>query len=202
VADLIDIVVRAVLVENLALSFLLGMCTYIAVSQQVSTAIGLALAVTVVQTITVPLNNLIFSQLLAPGALSWAGLSGLDLGFLRFIVFIGVIAALVQVLEMFLDRFTPRLHAALGIFLPLLTVNCAILGGSLFMVQRAYAFDESLAYGFGSGAGWGLALVLFATIRERLRYADVPDGLRGPGLAFVVTGLLALGFVALRGLQW
>ena len=201
-ADLVDIVLRAILVENLALSFLLGMCTYIAVSQQVSTAIGLAVAVTAVQTVTVPVNNLIFEHLLAPGALTWAGLPGLDLRFLRFIIFIGVIAALIQVLEMTLDRYTPRLHAALGVYLPLLTVNCAILGGSLFMVQRSYSFDESIAYGFGSGAGWGLAIVLFATIRERLKYADVPEGLRGAGLAFIVTGLLAFGFLGFRGLEW
>ena len=190
------------LVENLALSFLLGMCTYIAVSQRVSTAIGLAVAVTAVQTITVPLNHLIFEYLLAPGALAWAGLASLDLDFLRFITFVGVIAALVQILELALDRFAPRLHAALGIYLPLLTVNCAILGASLFMVQRAYGFGESVAYGFGSGAGWGLAIVLFATLRERLRYADVPQGLRGVGLAFVVTGLLAFGFLGFRGLEW
>lgn len=190
------------LVENLALSFLLGMCTYIAVSQRVSTAIGLAVAVTAVQTITVPLNHAIFEYLLAPGALAWAGLGSLDLDFLRFITFVGVIAALVQMLELALDRFAPRLHAALGIYLPLLTVNCAILGASLFMVQRAYGFAESVAYGFGSGAGWGLAIVLFATLRERLRYADVPRGLRGVGLAFVVTGLLAFGFLGFRGLEW
>lgn len=200
-ANLIEIVLRAVLVENLALSFLLGMCTYIAVSKQVSTAIGLGIAVTVVQTVTVPVSNLIFTYLLSPGALSWAGLPALDLSFLRFITFIGLIAAFIQVLELTLDRFAPRLHAALGIYLPLLTVNCAILGGSLLMVQRAYAFDESIAYGFGSGAGWGLAIVLFATIRERLRYADVPEGLRGTGLAFIVTGLLALGFIGFRGLE-
>lgn len=200
-ADLVDIVVGAVLIENLALSFLLGMCTYIAVSKRVETAFGLGVAVTVVQTITVPVNNLLYTQLLAPGALDWAGLPALDLSFLRFITFIGLIAALIQVLELMLDRFMPRLHAALGIYLPLLTVNCAILGGSLFMVQRDYAFDESLAYGFGSGAGWGLAIVLFAAIRERLRYADVPEGLKGAGLAFIVTGLLALGFVGFRGLQ-
>jgi Na+-transporting NADH:ubiquinone oxidoreductase subunit E len=202
VAELVTVVLRAMLVENLALSFLLGMCTYIAVSQKISTAIGLAVAVTAVQTITVPTNHLIFEYLLAPGALAWAGLAGLDLGFLRFITFVGVIAALVQVLELALDRYAPRLHAALGIYLPLLTVNCAILGGSLFMVQRDYGFGESVAYGFGSGAGWGLALLLFAALRERLRYADVPVGLRGVGLAFLVTGLLAFGFLGFRGIEW
>jgi Na+-transporting NADH:ubiquinone oxidoreductase subunit E len=187
VDSLLNLLLRAVFVENLALSFLLGMCTYIAVSKSVSTALGLGLAVTAVQTITVPLNNLIFENLLAPGALHWAGLPGLDLTFLRFITFIGLIAALIQVLELLLDRFVPRLHVSLGIYLPLLTVNCAILGGSLFMVQRGYGFGESVAYGFGSGAGWGLAIVLFAAIRERLRYADVPQGLQGLGLAFIVT---------------
>jgi Na+-transporting NADH:ubiquinone oxidoreductase subunit E len=202
VAELGTIVLRAMLVENLALSFLLGMCTYIAVSQRLSTAIGLAAAVTAVQTITVPTNHLIFEYLLAPGALAWAGFAGLDLGFLRFITFVGVIAALVQVLELALDRYAPRLHAALGIYLPLLTVNCAILGGSLFMVQRDYGFGESVAYGFGSGAGWGLAIILFAALRERLRYADVPVGLRGVGLAFLVTGLLAFGFLGFRGIEW
>ncbi len=201
-AELGTVVLRAMLVENLALSFLLGMCTYIAVSQRISTAIGLAVAVTAVQTITVPTNHLIFEYLLAPGALAWAGFAGLDLGFLRFIAFVGVIAALVQVLELALDRYAPRLHAALGIYLPLLTVNCAILGGSLFMVQRDYGFGESVAYGFGSGAGWGLAIILFAALRERLRYADVPVGLRGVGLAFLVTGLLAFGFLGFRGIEW
>lgn len=200
--ELAGIVFRSVLVENLALAFLLGMCTFVAVSKQVSTAAGLAVAVTAVQTITVPVNHLIFEHLLSPGALTWAGLAALDLRFLRFITFVGVIAALVQVLELALDRFAPRLHAALGIYLPLLTVNCAILGGSLFMVQREYAFAESVAYGFGSGAGWGLAIILFATLRERLRYADVPDGLRGVGLAFIVTGLLAFGFLGFRGIEW
>ena len=195
------IVFRAVFVENLALNFLLGMCTYLAVSQRVATAAGLAVAVTFVQTVTVPLNHLIYRHLLAPGALHWAGADALDLTFLRFVVFIGVIAAFVQVLELVLERYAPRLQHALGVYLPLLTVNCAILAGSLFMVQRDYGFLESAAFGFGSGAGWGLAIVLFATIRERLHDADVPAGLRGLGLAFIVTGLLALGFVGLRGLE-
>lgn len=199
--ELSAIVFRAVFVENLALNFLLGMCTYLAVSQRVATAAGLAVAVTFVQTITVPLNHLIYRYLLAPGALHWAGGDALDLTFLRFIVFIGVIAAFVQVLELVLERYAPRLQHALGVYLPLLTVNCAILAGSLFMVQRDYELLESAAFGFGSGAGWGLAIVLFATIRERLHDADVPAGLRGLGLAFIVTGLLALGFIGLRGLE-
>jgi len=195
-----DIVLRAMFAENLALAFLLGMCTYLAVSNRVATAVGLGVAVVVVQTLTVPINNLAYRYLLEANALDWAGVDGLDLSFLRFITFVGVIAALVQILEMFLDRFLPQLHQALGIYLPLLTVNCAILGGSLFMVQRDYGFGESIAYGFGSGAGWALAIVLFAAIRERLRYSDVPEGLRGFGLAFIVTGMLALGFAGLRDL--
>jgi Na+-transporting NADH:ubiquinone oxidoreductase subunit E len=197
----LNIVLRAMFIENLALTFLLGMCTYLAVSRQVATAVGLGLAVIVVQTLTVPINNLIYTHLLRPGALLWLGPDVSDLSFLRFIVFIGVIAALVQILDMTLDRFAPHLHQTLGIFLPLLTVNCAILGGSLLMVQRDYDFSESLAYGFGTGSGWALAIVLFAAIREKLRYSDIPEGLRGIGLAFIVTGLLALGFLGLTGIE-
>ena len=198
--DLATIVFRAIFVENLALNFMLGMCTYIAVSQRFRTAVGLAIAITVVQTITVPLNHLIYQYLLGPGAMHWLGLEGFDLSFLRFVSFIGVIAAFVQILEMAIERFAPRLQHGLGVYLPLLTVNCAILGGSLFMVQRDYNLAESTAFGFGSGAGWGLAIVLFATIRERVNEADVPEGLRGVGLAFVITGLLALGFAGMRGI--
>lgn len=200
--SLVNLVLRAMFVENLALAFLLGMCTYLAVSKRVETAIGLGLAVVAVQVITVPLNNAIYQLLLAPGALAWAGYGGLDLSFLKFVTFIGVIAASVQILEIVLERFTPVLQQRLGIYLPLLTVNCAILGGSLLMVQRSYTFTESLAYGFGSGFGWALAIVLFAAIRERLRYADVPEGLQGLGLAFVVTGMLAFGFSGLTGLEF
>lgn len=201
-SELVNIILRAMFVENLALAFLLGMCTYIAVSKRVETAVGLGIAVTVVQTITVPVNNLIYAYLLAPGALTWAGLGELDLSYLRLIAFIGVIAAMVQILELTLARFVPVLHNALGIYLPLLTVNCAILGASLFMVQRNYVFVESVAYGFGVGAGWALAIIVFAAIRERLRYSDVPEGLQGLGLAFIVTGLLALGFVGFTGLEF
>jgi Na+-transporting NADH:ubiquinone oxidoreductase subunit E len=200
--DLLNIVFRAVFVDNLALNFLLGMCTFIAVSQRVSTSIGIALAITAVQTITVPLNYLVFTYLLAPGALTWLGLGQYDLSFLRFVTFIGIIAAFVQILELVIERYAPRLKRALGVYLPLLTVNCAILGASLFMVQRSYGFAESVAYGFGSGAGWGLAIVLFATIRERIDETEVPDGLKGLGLAFVITGLLALGFAELRGIEF
>jgi Na+-transporting NADH:ubiquinone oxidoreductase subunit E len=199
--DLLNIILRAIFVDNLALAFLLGMCTYLAVSRRVETAVGLGLAVIVVQTVTVPVNNLIFRYLLSPGALEWAGLGTLDLSYLRFIAFIGVIAAMIQVLELVLARHFAALHQALGIYLPLLTVNCAILGASLFMVQRDYAFVESVAYGFGVGAGWALAIIVFAAIRERLRYSDVPDGLQGLGLAFVVTGMLALGFIGFTGLE-
>jgi len=198
-STLIEILFRAIFVENLALVFLLGMCTYIAVSRSVSTAIGLGIAVIVVQTITVPLNNLIYQLLLAPGALSWLGLESMDLSYLRLITFIGVIATCVQILEMTLQRYTPALHASLGIYLPLLTVNCAILGASLFMVQREYSFTESIAYGLGSGAGWALAIILFAAIRERMRYSDIPAGLEGLGMAFIVSGLLALGFAGVSG---
>jgi len=194
------IVVRAMFAENLALAYLLGMCTFLAVSNRVATALGLGIAVIGVQSLTVPVNHLIYRYLLEAGALDWAGAAELDLTFLRFIIFVGVIAALVQILEMFLERFLPNLHHALGIYLPLLTVNCAILGGSLFMVQRDYDLGESVAYGFGSAAGWALAIILFAALRERLRYSDIPEGLRGLGLAFTVTGFLALGFAGLRGL--
>ena len=200
--ELATIVFRSVFIDNLALNFLLGVCTYIAVSQRVETAFGLGVAVTLVQTLTVPINNVIYRQLLSPGALDWLGLEALDLTFLRFIAFIGVIAAFVQVLELVLERHFPRLEQALGTYLPLLTVNCAILGASLFMVQRDYGFTESVAFGFGSGAGWALAIVLFASIRERLKESEVPDGLQGLGIAFIVTGLLALGFVGLRGIEF
>jgi Na+-transporting NADH:ubiquinone oxidoreductase subunit E len=199
--ELLVIVFRAIFIENLALNFLLGMCTYIAVSQRVETAFGLGIAMTVVQTMTVPLNNIIYRGLLAPGAMQRFGFPDVDLSFLRLVVFIGVIAASVQVLELTLERYVPKLQQALGAYLPLLTVNCAILGGSLFMVQRDYDAVESVAYGFGSGAGWALAIVLFATIRERLHESEIPKGLRGLGIAFIVTGLLALGFLGLRGIE-
>lgn len=198
---MIELLLKAVFAENLALSFFLGMCTFLAVSKRVETAFGLGVALIVVQTISVPLNYLIFSLLLDRGAWSWAGLPAVDLGFLRLISFIGVIAALVQILEMVLDRFAPRLHRALGIYLPLITVNCAILGASLFMVERQYGLGESLTYGIGSGVGWALAITAFAAIRERLRYSDVPAGLRGLGIAFIVTGLMSMAFSAFIGVR-
>jgi Na+-transporting NADH:ubiquinone oxidoreductase subunit E len=201
-AEFFNIVMRAMVVENLALVFLLGMCTFVAVSKQVETAIGLGIAVLVVELITVPANNLIYNNLLAPGALGWAGLPGLDLSYLKFITFIGLIAALVQILELLLERYFARLRVALGIFLPLLTVNCAILGGSLLMVEREYDFVQSVAYALGVGAGWAIAVIVFAAIRERLRYSDIPEGLQGLGLAFIVTGLLAFGFAGVSGIEF
>jgi len=199
-SGLFDIFLRSVFIENLALSFFLGMCTFLAVSKRVETAFGVGLAMTAVQTVTVPVNNLIYVYLLAPGALAWAGLTDIDLSFLSLIAFIGVIAAMVQVLEMTLEFHVPKLHRALGIFLPLITVNCAILGGSLFMVERSYTLLESIVYGFGTGIGWLLAIVMLAAIRERLKYADIPEGLEGLGITFVVVGLMSLGFVGFAGL--
>jgi len=193
--------IRAAFVENLALTFFLGMCTFLAISKKIETAIGLGLAVIVVQIITVPVNNLIFQNLLREGALDWAGLGELDLSFLGLISYIGVIAAMVQILEMTLDRYFPVLYNALGIFLPLITVNCAILGGSLFMVEREYDFTQSLVFGFGSGLGWALAITALAGIREKLKYSDVPDGLQGLGITFISAGLMSLGFMAFSGMS-
>jgi Na+-transporting NADH:ubiquinone oxidoreductase subunit E len=200
-AEYVNLFLKACFVENLALSFFLGMCTFLAVSKKVGTALGIGVGVIVVQAITVPINNLIFSVFLKEGALAWAGLPEVDLSFLGLICFIATIAALVQILEMTLDRFFPALYAALGIFLPLLTVNCAILGGTLFMVERSYSFDESLVFGFGSGAGFALAITALAAIREKLKYSDVPEGLQGLGITFITTGLMALGFMAFSGIQ-
>jgi Na+-transporting NADH:ubiquinone oxidoreductase subunit E len=197
----VNLFIQAAFVENLALAFFLGMCTFLAISKRVNTAIGLGLAVIVVQVITVPVNYLIFTYLLADGALDWAGLDEVDLSFLGLVSYIGVIAALVQILEMTLDRFFPALYNALGIFLPLITVNCAILGGTLFMVERQYAFGESVVFGLGSGVGWALALVGLAGIREKLKYSDVPDGLQGLGITFIIVGLMSLGFMGFSGIQ-
>jgi len=177
------------------------MCMFLAVSRRVETAFGLGLAVLAVQSVSVPLNNLIYNALLAEGALAWAGLPDADLSFLALITFIGVIAAMVQILEMTLERYFPVLHQGLGIFLPLVTVNCAILGGSLFMVERGYTFSESAVYGFGSGFGWALAIVALAGIREKLKYSDIPDGLKGTGIAFMVVGLMSLGFMSFTGIR-
>ncbi len=197
----LSLAVRAVFVENMALQMFLGMCTFIAVSKKVETAVGLGVAVTAVQIITVPLNNLLFTYLLKDGALAWMGFPDLDLSFLGFICYIGVIAAVVQVLEMFLDKYMPALYNALGVFLPLIAVNCAIMGASLFMVERNYTFSESLVYGTGAGVGWALAITAMAGIREKLKYSDVPQGLRGMGITFITTGLMSLGFMSFSGLS-
>lgn len=197
----LSLLIKSIFIENMALAFFLGMCTFLAVSKKVDTAIGLGVAVIVVQTITVPANNLIYQFLLKEGALSWLGLGGIDLTFIGLICYIGVIAAMVQILEMVLDRFFSSLYNSLGIFLPLITVNCAILGGSLFMVERDYNFAESVVFGFGSGTGWALALVALAGIREKMKYADVPVGLRGLGITFMVAGLMAMAFMAFSGIQ-
>lgn len=197
----LSLFVKSIFIENLALSFFLGMCTFLAVSKQIGTAIGLGTAVILVQAITVPANNLIFQYLLNDGALSWMGLPDVDLSFLGLICYIGVIAAMVQILEMVLDKYFPALYNALGVFLPLITVNCAILGGSLFMVERDYNFSESVVYGVGSGAGWALAITALAGIREKLKYSDVPGGLQGLGITFITAGLMSLGFMAFSGIQ-
>ncbi len=198
---LLSLFVKSVFIENLALSFFLGMCTFLALSKKIETALGLGVAVMVVQTITVPVNNLILNGLLAEGALAWAGLPDVDLTFLGLISYIGVIAAIVQILEMFLDKYVPALYNALGVFLPLITVNCAILGGSLFMVERDYSFAESVTYGIGSGFGWALAITALAGVREKLKYSDVPAGLQGLGITFITVGLCSLGFMAFSGIQ-
>ena len=197
----LSLLIRAMFVENMALAFFLGMCTYVAVSKRVATATGLGIAVLVVQTITVPINNLLQHYLLRPGALERFGIEGIDLSFLSLICFIGVIAAMVQILEMVLDRYFPSLYNALGIFLPLITVNCAILGGSLFMVERDYTFAESVTYGIGSGAGWALAIMVLAAVREKLSYARVPRGLEGLGITFITVGLIAMVFMCFSGIQ-
>lgn len=198
---LLSLAVKAIFIENLALSFFLGMCTFLAVSKKVETALGLGISVVVVQGLTVPINNIIYANLLNDGALSWLGLEGVDLRFLGLISYIGVIAAVVQILEMFLDRYVPALYNALGIFLPLITVNCAIMGGSLFMVERDYNLAESTVYGVSSGIGWALAITAMAGVREKLKYSDVPDGLQGLGITFITAGLMAMGFMAFSGVK-
>jgi Na+-transporting NADH:ubiquinone oxidoreductase subunit E len=197
----LSLFIKSIFIENMALAFFLGMCTYIAVSKKVETALGLGVAVVFVQTITVPVNNLIYNYVLKEGALKWAGLPDVDLTFIGLIVYIGVIAAIVQILEMALDKYVPKLYNALGIFLPLITVNCAILGGSLFMVERNYTFPESVVYGLGSGFGWALAIVALAGIREKMKYSNVPQGLRGLGITFITVGLMAMAFMLFSGIQ-
>ncbi len=197
----ISLAIRAIFVENMALAFFLGMCTFLAISKKVQTALGLGIAVVVVLVITTPINNLIYNYLLREGALSWAGYPDVDLSFLGFISYIGIIAAIVQILEMFLDKFVPALYNALGVFLPLITVNCAILGAALFMVERDYTFGESIVYGAGAGIGWALAITALAGIREKLKYSDVPAGLRGLGITFIIVGLMSLGFMSFSGVS-
>jgi len=197
----LSLFIKSIFIENMALAFFLGMCTFLAVSRKVETAVGLGITVIIVQTITVPINNLIYINILKEGALTWAGLPDMDLTFLGLITYIGVIAAIVQILEMTLDKHFPKLYNALGIFLPLITVNCAILGGSLFMVERDYDFSQSLVYGLGSGIGWALAIIGLAGIRERMKYSNVPEGLRGLGITFIITGLMAIAFMLFSGIQ-
>jgi Na+-transporting NADH:ubiquinone oxidoreductase subunit E len=194
--------IKSIFIENMALAFFLGMCSFLACSKKVETALGLGAAVIFVQSVTMPANNLLFTYFLKDGAMAWIlpQLGNFDLSFLGFLSYIGTIAAMVQIVEMALDRFVPALYAALGVFLPLIAVNCAILGGSLFMVEREYTFGESLVFGVGSGAGWALAIVAMAAIRERMRYSNVPPGLRGLGIAFILTGLMAIGFMAFSGI--
>lgn len=197
----ISLLIKAIFIENMALAFFLGMCTFIAISKKVQTAMGLGIAVVVVLGITVPINNLIYTYLLADGALAWAGLPDVDLSFLGLISYIGVIAAMVQILEMVLDKYFPPLYNALGVFLPLITVNCAIMAGALFMVERDYNFGESVVYGIGAGLGWAFAITALAGIREKLKYSDVPHGLRGLGITFITVGLMSMGFMSFSGVQ-
>ena len=193
----LSLFIKSIFIENLALAFFLGMCTFLAVSKKVKTAMGLGIAVVVVQVISVPANQLVYTHVLKENAL----VQGMDLSFLGFITYIGVIAALVQIFEMFLDKYVPALYSALGIFLPLITVNCAIFGGVSFMVQREYNFPESVVYGLGSGISWALAIVLMAAIREKMKYSDVPPALRGLGITFITAGLMALGFMSFSGIS-
>lgn len=199
--NLLGIFLRSIFVENLALAFFLGMCTFLAISKQIKTSLGLGAAVIVVLSISVPINNLLYNNFLREGALEWAGQGTFDFSYLGLISYIAVIAAMVQILEMILSRFFPALHSALGIFLPLLTVNCAILGASLFMVQRDYNFVESAVYGLGAGVGWALAIATLAGLREKMRYSDVPAGLQGLGITFITAGLISLAFMALAGID-
>jgi Na+-transporting NADH:ubiquinone oxidoreductase subunit E len=199
--EYLSLFVKSIFIENMALAFFLGMCTFLALSKKIETAMGLGIAVIIVQAVTVPANNFVYNNLLREGALAWAGFPDVDLSFLGLISYIGVVAAIVQILEMFLDKYVPSLYNALGIFLPLITVNCAILGGSLFMVERDYTFGQSVVYGVGSGAGWALAIVALAGIREKMVYSDVPHGLRGLGITFITAGLMAIVFMAFAGIQ-
>jgi Na+-transporting NADH:ubiquinone oxidoreductase subunit E len=202
----LSLLVKTIFIENIALSFFLGMCTFLAVSKKVDTALGLGIAVVVVLGIAVPVNQIIYQAILAPGALDSVfditdPAKTIDLSFLSFITFIGVIAALVQILEMVLDKYFPALYQALGIFLPLITVNCAIFGAVSFMVAKNLTLGESVVYGLGSGIGWARAIVLLAGLREKMKYSDVPDGLKGLGITFITTGLMAFGFLSFGGIS-
>ena len=197
----LNIFINTVFIENIALSLFLGMCTFLAISKKIDAAFGLGVAVIVVCAITVPLNNLIYNYVLREGALTWAGLPNTNLEFVELISYIGVIAAAVQILEMFLDKYIPALYNALGVFLPLITVNCAILGASLFMVEKALMFTESIAYGLGAGVGWAMAIVILAGIREKLKYSDIPEGLKGLGMTFIIVGLMSFGFMSFGGIS-
>ncbi len=202
--ELWNLFIRSIFIENMIFAFFLGMCSYLAVSKKVKTAVGLGAAVVFVLTITVPINFLIDKYLLQPGALKWLdpSFADIDLSFLSFIMFIAVIAAMVQLVEMFVERFAPALYASLGIFLPLIAVNCAILGGSLFMQQKEFTeVSEALVYGLGSGIGWMLAIILLAAIREKISYSNVPAPLRGLGITFIITGLMAIAFMAFMGIK-
>ncbi|ACA87669.1 MULTISPECIES: NADH:ubiquinone reductase (Na(+)-transporting) subunit E [Shewanella] len=197
----INLFIQAAFIDNMALSFFMGMCTFLAVSKKVSTSFGLGIAVIVVMTIAVPINQVIYANVLAPGALAWAGYPELNLSYLQLITFIGVIAALVQILEMFLDKYIPSLYDSLGIFLPLLTVNCAIFAGVIFMANRDYSLGESAVFAMGSGVGWAMAIVMLAGLRERMKFHAIPEGLQGIGIVFITTGLMALGFMAFSGIS-
>ena len=199
--DLFDIFIRSVFLENFALAYFLGMCTFLAVSKQIKTTLSLGVAVIVVEGISVPLNNLIYNFILRQGALDWIGLGQMNYSYLGLLSQIAVIAAMIQILEIVLQRFVPALYNALGIYLPLLTVNCAILGASLFMVQRDYNFTESVAYGLGVGFGWALAIVALAGLREKMKYSDIPEGLQGLGITFITTGLISLAFMGIAGIN-
>ncbi len=196
----LNLFITAVFVENIALAYFLGMCTFLAISKNVKAAGGLGMAVMAVLTITVPINNFIYMNFLKPGALAWMGIPNSDLEFVGLITYIGIIAAVIQILEMLLDKYVPALYNALGSFLPLITVNCAILGASLFMVERSYTFTESIVYGFGAGAGWALAILALAGVRERLKYADIPEGLQGLGITFITVGLMCFAFMSFGGI--
>ena len=197
----LNIFITTVFIENIALSLFLGMCTFIAISKKIDAAFGLGVAVIVVCVLTVPLNNLIYNYVLREDALTWLGIEGTNLEFVELISYIGVIAASVQILEMFLDKYVPALYNALGQFLPLITVNCAILGASLFMVEKDFLFTESIVYGFGAGFGWALAIVVLAGIREKLKYSDIPEGLKGLGTTFIIVGLMSFGFMSFGGIS-